>query len=177
MQIEELRGSLVALQPRLRRFAYGLAGSLDEADDLVQAGYERALTRLHQWKPGTRLDSWMYRIVQSIWVNRYRAGRVRGEHYEPIDPDLCSAGNLDTEVEAQLTLEAVRRFVTQLPDEQRSALLLVSVEGLSYRDAAAVLGIPEGTLTSRLARARAALRTQVDGEQELPRQVHDEVQR
>jgi len=167
VQTEDLRDAMVALQPRLRRFAYGLAGSLDEADDLVQSAFERALTRLHQWKPGTRVDSWMYRILQSIWVNRYHAGRVRGEHYAPIDPDLQSAGNLSDEVEAQLTLESVRRFVAGLPEEQRSVLMLVTVEGMSYRETAQTLGIPEGTVTSRLARARAALRSHVDGEDVL----------
>ena len=70
---EDIRTELVALLPRLRRFAYGLTGSLDEGDDVVQSACERALTRLDQFQPGTRLDSWMYRIVQTVWIDRRRA--------------------------------------------------------------------------------------------------------
>ncbi|MEH6579959.1 MAG: sigma factor [Amphritea sp.] len=72
----QLTQAMVALQPRLRRFAYGLSGSMDEADELVQCTYERALPRLNQWQTGTRLDSWLYRIQQNIWLNQLRARRV-----------------------------------------------------------------------------------------------------
>lgn len=154
---------LVALQPRLRRFAYGLTGSLDEADDLVQAAYERALARLDQWQLGTRLDSWMYRIVQSIRLNRLDAQRVRGSHLEPSDPDLLVGSDGRRETEAQLTLDAVSRIIWRLPEEQRVVLLLVAVEGLSYKDVAEVLDLPVGTVTSRLARARIAVKEFVDG--------------
>lgn len=154
---------LVALQPRLRRFAYGLTGSLDEADDLVQAAYERALARLDQWQPGTRLDSWMYRIVQSIRLNRLDAEQVRGSRLEPVDPSILVGSDGRREMEAQLTLESVRHFIWRLPEEQRVVLLLVVVEGLSYRDTAEVLGLPIGTVTSRLARARLAVKDFVDG--------------
>lgn len=155
--------AMTALQPRLRRFAYGLTGSLDEADDLVQAAYERAISRIAQWQAGTRLDSWMYRIVQTIHINRQQANRVRGAHLQPVDPDTLTARDTARALEASITLAKVRGFIGRLPEEQRAALLLVAVEGLSYRDAAEVLDLPVGTLTSRVARARVALRDFVDG--------------
>lgn len=155
--------AMTALQPRLRRFAYGLTGSLDEADDLVQSAYERAISRIAQWQAGTRLDSWMYRIVQTIHINRQQANRVRGAHLQPVDPDTLAARDETRALEASITLGKVRGFIGRLPEEQRAALLLVAVEGLSYRDAAEVLDLPVGTLTSRVARARVALRDFVDG--------------
>lgn len=148
---------LIALLPRLRRFAYGLTGSLDEGDDLVQSACERALSRLHQWQPGTRLDSWMYRIVQTTWIDRKRSERRRAR---PVDIDELkgiAGGDLAQETEARLHLGKVQRFVDALPAEQRAVLLLVTVEGLSYREAAELLDVPIGTIMSRLARARMAL--------------------
>ncbi len=161
----ETRRSLADLYPRLRRFAYGLTGSIDEAEDLVQAAYERALTRLDQWQPGSRLDSWMYSIVRSIRINRLRADRVRGRHLNPISSEMQPGGNLEREVEASLTLESVRRFIWTLPEEQREVMLLVCVEGMSYAEVSETLGVPVGTVTSRLGRGRRALREFV----ELPR--------
>lgn len=160
---KETWAAMTALQPRLRRFAYGLTGSLDEADDLVQAAYERAISRIAQWQIGTRLDSWMYRIVQTIHINRQQANRVRGAHLQPVDPDTLTARDTARALEASITLTKVRGFIGRLPEEQRAALLLVAVEGLSYRDAAEALDLPVGTLTSRVARARVALRDFVDG--------------
>ena len=154
---------MIALLPRLRRFALGLTGRPDDADDLVQAACERALSRLHQWQPGTRLDSWMYRIVQTTFIDEMRKRKVRGE---PVD--LEAAGDVSgvdgrSAVDARLTLASVRRAIAQLPEDQRAVLLLVTVEGLSYRDAAESLGIPQGTLMSRLARARLRLHEMVHG--------------
>ena len=146
---------LVAALPRLRRFAFGLAGSLDEADDLVQAACERALARRDQYEPGTRLVSWLYRIVQTIWIDRVRRHRTVS-----VDPALLAeypGGDAVGEAESRLALAEVRRAIAVLSPEQRTVLLLVSVEGLAYRDAAEVLDLPIGTIMSRLARARLAL--------------------
>ena len=159
---EHTKQQMVALLPRLRRFALALCGSMDEADDLVQAACERALSRLDQWQPGTRLDSWMFRIVQTTWIDRTRATRVRGA---PVDPDdLVHLQGEDGRrtTEAALTLDTVRRRVAALPEEQRVVLVLVTVDGLSYRQAADVLGVPIGTVTSRLARARCRLAEDLD---------------
>ena len=147
--------ALLALRPRLRRFATGLTGSLDEADDLVQAVYERAVERHWQWEPGTRFQSWVFKIAHSLWISRQRQVTVRGGRNEPVDPDSLIGCDGERAVQAKLTLADVRRLVTQLSAEQRGALMLVAVDGLSYADAADVLGVPAGTVASRVARAQA----------------------
>lgn len=154
--------ALVDLQPRIRRFAFGLCNSMDEADELVQMAYERALSRSDQFQAGTRLDSWMFRIVHSIRINRYHADRVRGSHLRPVDPDTLQGADQVKALESSMTLASVRRFMQRLPEDQRAALLLVAVEGLSYRDAAEALGVPMGTVTSRVARARMTLKEMID---------------
>lgn len=158
----DIKREMVELYPRLRRFAYGLTGSLDQADDLVQAAYERALGRLDQWLPGTRLDSWMFRIIHTIRINRLRADRVRGAHLQVVDPDTRQGGDLARELETGLTLDAVRKFLLTLPDDQRAVMMLVCVEGHSYAEAASAMGVPIGTVTSRLGRSRQALREFVE---------------
>ncbi len=156
---EGVRAQMVALLPRLRRFARGLAGAPDRADDLVQAACERAITRIAQWTPGTRLDSWMFRIIQTIWLDEKRAERVRGGDGN-LDPEAAEA-HLITDgahaMEAQLTYAQVRRAMAKLPEEQRAVMMLVCVEGQTYKEAADILSIPIGTVMSRLARARIAL--------------------
>lgn len=155
---------MLALLPRLRRFAYGLTGSIDDGDDLVQATCERAIRHIDTWRPGTRLDSWMYRIARNLFLNEIRGRKVRGLDSRPVDLDEHHNVDGARAMEARLTIEAVRRLVGRLPEEQRSALLLVAVEGLSYKEAAAVLDLPTGTLTSRLARARIALKSWMEGD-------------
>ncbi len=155
--------AMVALQPRLRRFAFGLVGSMDEADELVQMAYERAISHIAQWQPGTRLDSWMFRIVHTIRINRYHADRVRGGNATPVDPDTLQDDGAERRLESSLTLQSVRGFIAALPEDQKAALLLVAVEGLSYKEASDALGVPIGTLTSRIARARTTLKQLVDG--------------
>jgi RNA polymerase sigma-70 factor (ECF subfamily) len=160
--------ALLALRPRVRRFACGLVGSPDEGDDLVQAAYQRAFERFGQWAPGTRLDSWMLKITHSIWISRRRQAAVRTGSGEPVDPDTLIGCDGERAIEARLTLAAVRRLVADLPAEQRVALLLVAVEELSYADAAEILGVPAGTLASRLARARLTLAAALGGEAPAP---------
>jgi RNA polymerase sigma-70 factor (ECF subfamily) len=147
---------LIAVLPRLRRFAAGLTRSATEADDLVQAACERALAREHQFQEGTRFDSWMFRIVQTIWIDQLRARDIRKEGGDIAEERLGSDEPV-RRVEARLALSEVRRAVAQLPPDQRTTLMLVTVEGLSYKQAADVTGVPVGTIMSRLARARVAL--------------------
>ncbi len=152
---------LIALLPRLRRFARGLTGSAVDADDLVQAASERALARRHQFQEGTRFDSWMFRIVQTIWIDQIRARDVRKEDGD-IGEERLGSDEPVRRVEARLALAEVRRAVERLPPDQRTALLLVTVDGLSYKEAAEVVGVPVGTIMSRLARARIALQAQLE---------------
>jgi RNA polymerase sigma-70 factor (ECF subfamily) len=158
---------LVVLLPRLRRFARALAHSEDEADDLVQSACERALASRHGFVPGTRLDSWMYRIVQNLWIDRCRSRATRGEHVD-IDEayDLAGADGR-TETMSRLTLAEVRERVRALPEDQRLVLALVTLEGLSYREAADRLAVPIGTIMSRLSRARRRLMDPPSGDHAL----------
>jgi len=158
---ERFGDQLVAVLPRLRRFARGLTGSSVEADDLVQAACERALARRHQFQEGTRFDSWMFRIVQTIWIDQIRSRQVRKSDGD-IGEDRLGSDEPVRRVEARLTLAEVRRAVDRLSPDQRAALLLVTVDGLSYKEAAEVVEVPVGTIMSRLARARIALQLQLE---------------
>jgi len=156
MVTQDFRSALIALLPRLRRFALGLTTDADRADDLVQAACERALTRGHQWQEGTRLDCWMFRIVQNLWIDQLR-GESRNQPIEDDELEKFEGEDFNARIEAQLTLEMVLKAMATLPAQMRSILMLVCVEGMSYQDAAAVLEIPIGTVMSRLARARLAV--------------------
>jgi RNA polymerase sigma factor (sigma-70 family) len=151
----DVREQLAALLPRLRRFGRLLARNREDGDDVVQLALEKALVRTDQWTPGTRLDSWMFRIMQNTWIDEVRARQRRGETFVGEgEAERAGAATGDTQVDAL----AVRQAVAQLSDEHRAVVGLVLVEGLSYDEAAAVLDIPVGTLTSRLSRAREALK-------------------
>ena len=152
---------LIAVLPRMRRFARGLTGSAVEADDLVQSACERALSRAHQFQEGTRFDSWMFRIVQTIWIDQLRSRDTRREDAEDAGVHV-GTDEPGRRIEARLALDEVRIALKQLPPEQRSALMLVTVDGLSYKEAAEVAEVPVGTIMSRLARARVALQAKLD---------------
>jgi RNA polymerase sigma-70 factor, ECF subfamily len=155
---------IVALLPRLRRFAAGLTGTVTEGDDIVQTACLRALERYHQWEPGTRLDSWMFRIIRNLWLDR---GKSAWNRLVRSDPDALVEipdHSLGREIEVRDELAAARAAIAALPEAQREVLLLVTVEGLTYEAAADVLGVPLGTVMSRLARARVAVARQVRGE-------------
>ena len=163
---------LIAVLPRLRRFARGLTGTAAEADDLVQAACERALARQHQFQEGTRFDSWMFRIVQTIWIDQLRARDVRKEDGDVAEERLGTDAPRRA-IEARIALAEVRRAVDRLPPDQRTTLMLVTVEGLSYKEAAAVAGVPVGTIMSRLARARMALQAQLEAGRGVDRSKWD----
>ena len=158
----EVEEEMIALLPRLRRFAFALTGSWPDADDLVQAACARAIERLDQWEVGTRLDSWMYRIAQNLHLNDLRKGSVRRSHLAQVDPDAVDHVSQNTAVD-RMALQDLGAAMARLPSEQRAALLLIAVEGQSYADAADVLGISPGTVASRVSRARATLAELMDG--------------
>jgi RNA polymerase sigma-70 factor (ECF subfamily) len=159
-----LQRQIVDLLPRLRRLARVLTRDPSDADDLVQATVERALVHQEQWRPGTRLDSWMFRIMKNAWIDesRARSRRTRvfapSEHGDGVGHDGAAA------MENHLAAADVERAMGKLPADQRLAVALVLVDGLSYREAAEVLEVPQGTLTSRLARGRMALLAELDGD-------------
>lgn len=154
---ENVRSQMIEFLPRLRRFAYALTRNLDLADDLVQDTCERALARADQWQPGTRLDSWMYRIAQNLWFDQGRAAKVRGV-VSDLDAIAELQGSDGREItESRLTLASVFQSLGRLPQDQQVLVALVCVDGLSYKEAADTLDLPIGTVMSRLARARQAI--------------------
>ncbi len=163
---------LIAVLPRCGDLLRALSGSPVEADDLVQAACERALTRAHQFQEGTRFDSWMFRIVQTIWIDQVRAQGVRREGTEHEGMQIGTDEPV-RRAEARLALQEVRTVLAQLPIDQRTALLLVTVDGMSYKEAAEVAAVPIGTIMSRLARARLALQAKLDAGDALRRSVDD----
>lgn len=156
--MENVKEELVALTPRLRRFAWALTRSREDGDDLVQAGLVKALQSLAQYEPGTRLDAWMFRILRTGWIDRGRAARRRPTVHDPDAVEAMSDGGAAARgAEARVMLARTRDAMATLPDEQREVLVLIAIEGLAYREAAETLGVPVGTVMSRLSRARAKL--------------------
>ena len=151
---DEIRDALGDLLPRLRRFARVITRNVADADDLVQVAVEKALARAAQWRPGSRLDSWIFGIMKNAWVDEIRARRRRDR---VLAPEEAGATVGDRSAAARDIALSVQAAVARLPEDQRLAIALVLVEGLAYKDAAETLGIPIGTLTSRLARGRTML--------------------
>ena len=159
--MDSFQTEMLALLPRLRRMARILAWEPADADDLTQLTVERALLRRDQWRPGTRLDSWMFRIMRNAWLDEARARQRRGRVLAPPEAGALAADPSAPSREARLEASAVERALDALPEDQRIAVALVLIEGLSYQEAADSLEVPIGTLTSRLARGRATLQTAV----------------
>ncbi len=156
---DELNQELSALLPRLWRFALRLAGNRHDAEDLVQRACVRALERRHQLQHATSTLSWLFSIVHSVWLNEVRARQIRShaslEWSERLADTLADTSMLTLEMD--LLHRQVVSAVGRLPDTQRVVMLLVAVEGLSYREAAEALDIPIGTVMSRLACARLTI--------------------
>jgi RNA polymerase sigma-70 factor (ECF subfamily) len=159
---QNVREQIVALLPRLRRFARNLTRNHHDADDVVQLAVERALTRLEQWHRDARLDSWMFKIVRNAWIDEVRARSRRDKVFLTAEAgEHVGVDSMARETE----MLSVQAAMARLPEDQREAVGLVLVEGLPYREAAEVLDIPVGTLTSRLARGRAALQVLLGAEE------------
>lgn len=154
---QAMRGEIIAALPRLRRFCRGLAGHAEDGDDLMQSTVERALGRAHQFEPGTRMDAWMFRIARNLHIDAVRSAGRRGMRVDISEIAETQGEDGRDTVENRSDLAAAQRALQALPEDQRSAFLLVVIEGLSYRDAAAVLDVPVGTIMSRLARARVRI--------------------
>jgi len=148
---------LVALLPRLRRFAHGLSRNPADADDLTQATIERALRSSEQWREGTRLDSWAYRIMRNLWIDTARARLRRAEREAPAEDAEQIGVDPTGAMEASVDLAKMMSAMDRLPDEQREVVALILIEGFGYREAAEMLDVPMGTVASRLVRGRTAL--------------------
>lgn len=149
---------VVAYIPRLRRYARALVGERSAADDLVQDTLERALNKLHLWKRGTDLRAWLFTVMHNVHVNQVRSRR----EYATLDGDALELPVRPTH-DVGLEARDLERMLARLPVEQREVLLLVVLEDMSYDEAAATLGIPIGTVMSRLSRAREKLRALMEG--------------
>ena len=150
--------SLVGLIPRLRRYARALVGDRAAADDLVQDTLERAWAKLHLYRHGTDLRAWLFTVMHNVHVNRVRATRPT----DPLDDEMPELAQRATQGDG-LMVRDLERGIAALPLAQREVLLLVALEDLSYDETARVLGIPIGTVMSRLARAREKLRALMQG--------------
>lgn len=151
---EDLSDRIIELLPRLRRFARSLARNAQDADDLVQITVERALARAEQLRPDHSVASWLFGILRNAWIDEGRSRRRREALLEPTDiAERVGDPAAGTDPELLCLQDALAR----LPEDQRLAVALVLVEGFSYKEAAAIMGVPVGTLTSRLARGREAL--------------------
>ena len=154
---------LTQLLPRLRRFAHALSRNAADADDLAQMTVERALRSRGQWQPGTRLDSWAYRIMRNLWIDTVRS-RGRRERFEapPEEAERVGEDPRDA-MDSSLELQRAMAVMQRLPDEQREVVALILVEGFGYREAAEMLELPIGTVSSRLVRGRTALLEMLGG--------------
>ena len=150
--------SLIALIPRLRRYARALVGDRAAADDLVQDTLERAWSKLHLFQRGTDLRAWLFTVMHNVHVNQVRSARPTDE----LDEEMPELAQRAAQGDA-LLIRDLERGIAALPVAQRQVLLLVALEDLSYEQTARVLDIPIGTVMSRLARAREKLRTSMYG--------------
>ncbi len=158
MTFNQFRDDMIALLPRLRRFALSLTRSGPDADDLLQDACATALQKWEQYDPAQPLDRWLFRVLRNLWISEVRKRKVRlGQGQVPADeaPELRVE---DTAAE-KLAAQQVRGRVENLPDDLSQPLMLVCAEGYSYREVSDLLGIPIGTVMSRIHRARKTLIT------------------
>lgn len=158
----QVRSRLIEFLPRLRRFCHGLAGDIDLGDDLLQATFERALSRIELWQVGTSLESWVFRIARNLNIDRLRALKTRG-----VVVDIDEADDLPVEdelarLEFRSDLDAVRAALCAMPVGLREVITTVVLDGQTYKEAAELLDVPIGTVMSRVSRARQFIETYVN---------------
>jgi len=153
------RPDLIEHLPRLRRYARALTGDVNRADDLVQDTLERALAKLDLWQPGSDLRAWLFTLMHNLFVNQIRIRRPLETVMEDALDEAVSGGQMEA-----MHARDIHAALARLPDEQRAVLLLVGLEQFGYAEAAQVLGVPTGTVMSRLSRARERMRQMLAGE-------------
>ena len=156
-QPSSFEDQLAALLPRLRRFGHALSRDPADADDLTQATIERALRSRDQWQPGSRLDSWAYRIMRNLWIDTARARSRKFAREVPEEEGLNVGDDPREAMNAAVDLKRIMTAMGRLPDEQREVVALILIEGFGYREVSEMLGLPIGTVSSRLVRGRTAL--------------------
>ncbi|MBC7734372.1 MAG: RNA polymerase sigma factor [Bacteriovorax sp.] len=154
------QADIVACIPSLRRYARGLVSDRDRADDLVQDTLERAWSRFSMWQKRGEVRAWMFGIMHNHFIDRLRAQRSRPEDSAGDDLPELPQRALQTDA---LEVRDLDRLLQRLPPEHREVLLLVGVEEMSYQEVATAIGVPIGTVMSRLSRARARLREEMQG--------------
>jgi RNA polymerase sigma-70 factor (ECF subfamily) len=163
--MDKMRRQLQDVLPSLRRFARALARDTHDSDDLVQMTCELALDRSDQWHPDTRLETWLFQLMQAVWLNEMRSKKVRDRYQddEQTKPqDDAHPPTADGALEAKMLLDRVENEIFRLPEHERVLLLLICVEGYSYKEAAEMLRVPIGTVMSRLSRARVSLTNRLE---------------
>jgi len=159
----DIRQAIIEEIPRLRRFALGLSANSDLADDLVQDCLERALLNLASWRENSNIRAWLFTILRNVYLNQLRsAARRPGE--VAFDGAEEQAAAIPPAQNQGLLLLELETALNKLPLQHREVVLLIGMEGMSYKDAAEILGVPAGTVMSRLARGRERLRTLMDWE-------------
>jgi RNA polymerase sigma-70 factor (ECF subfamily) len=159
--VSDFGTQVCAVIPRLRRYARALTGDTLTADDLVQDTLERALSKRHLWREGSDLRAWMFTIMHNVFVNQRRARSA--ETLAVLDEEAHSVAARASTVD-MLEVGEIDSAIRQLPAEQKEVLLLIALEQLSYEETAQALGIPIGTVMSRLHRARERVRMMLNGE-------------
>jgi RNA polymerase sigma-70 factor (ECF subfamily) len=164
--MSELSGLVEREIPRLRRYARALTHATDRADDLVQDTLVRALAKIHLWQPGTDIRAWLFTIMHHQYINT-----VRREARDRVTVDIEHVSSTlvaTTDPTARRQLIELDRALARLPGEQREVVLLVGLEGMPYESVAQILGVPIGTVRSRLSRGRERLRELMGRERERP---------
>lgn len=162
--MEEFGTQVVPHIPRLRRYARALTRERSAADDLVQDTLERACNKLHLWRRGSDLRAWLFTIMHNVFINQIRGRRVTPD--VPLNDEVMALPAHSAPAD-RLEIRDLDAALALLPDEQREVLLLIALEQLSYEETAKALGIPIGTVMSRLSRAREKLRSIMNGAPEV----------
>jgi RNA polymerase sigma-70 factor, ECF subfamily len=166
--VDDIRELIAGHIPRLRRYARAMTGNSARADDLVQDTLERAWSKRYLWRRGSDLRAWLFTIMHNVFVNQLRQGREAHGHV-PFDED--GASSVHPAPDHELAMRDLARALEQLPAEYREVVLLVGLEQMSYSEVAKALGVPPGTIMSRLSRGRERLRVLMSGQTTVLRRV------
>lgn len=158
----DIENKIVEVLPRLRRFSYALTGSVEKGDDLVQSACLRAIEKSSQWKEDTKFDSWIFRIAKNIFTDEWRTQKVKERAFDQIQQEIET--NLDyAQLDSYVSLHEVGRAMQKVSQDHKAILMLICVEGYTYKEVSEILDIPVGTVASRVIRARASLFAEIGG--------------